>query len=83
MKMHTLKDEGTGYKSNFVMDLVKGDDRNSFAAVEFAPDGSLYFIDWHKTHRSHAGTVPRPRDPRAWPYLPHHLPRGPWRSPPK
>jgi mono/diheme cytochrome c family protein/glucose/arabinose dehydrogenase len=48
MKMHTLKDEGTGYKSNFVMDLVKGDDRN-FRPVdmEFAPDGSLYFIDWH------------------------------------
>lgn len=48
MKMHTLKDDGTGYKSNFVMDLVKGDDRN-FRPVdmEFAPDGSLYFIDWH------------------------------------
>lgn len=48
MKMHTLKDDGTGYKSNFVMDLVKGEDRN-FRPVdmEFAPDGSLYFIDWH------------------------------------
>jgi len=48
MKMHTMKDEGTGYKSNFVLDLVKGDDRN-FRPVdmEFAPDGSLYFIDWH------------------------------------
>ena len=48
MKMHTLEDDGTGYKSKFVMDLVKGDDRN-FRPVdmEFAPDGSLYFIDWH------------------------------------
>ena len=48
MKMHTLEDDGTGYKSKFVMDLVKGEDRN-FRPVdmEFAPDGSLYFIDWH------------------------------------
>lgn len=48
MKMHTLKDEDTGYKSRFVQDLVKSDDRN-FRPVdmEFAPDGSLYFIDWH------------------------------------
>ncbi|HEV7350927.1 PVC-type heme-binding CxxCH protein [Telluribacter sp.] len=48
MKMHTLKDKGTGYQSNFVMDLVKSADRN-FRPVdmEFAPDGSLYFIDWH------------------------------------
>lgn len=48
MKMHTLKDKGTGYTSNFVMDLIKGNDRN-FRPVdmEFAPDGSLYFIDWH------------------------------------
>ena len=48
MKMHTLKDDGTGFKSNFVMDLIKGNDRN-FRPVdmEFAPDGSLYFIDWH------------------------------------
>ena len=48
MKMHTLKDDSTGYKSTFVMDLVKGEDRN-FRPVdmEFAPDGSLYFIDWH------------------------------------
>lgn len=48
MKMHTLKDKGTGYTSNFVMDLITGNDRN-FRPVdmEFAPDGSLYFIDWH------------------------------------
>ncbi len=47
-KMHTLDDDGTGFKSKFVMDLVQGDDRN-FRPVdmEFAPDGSLYFIDWH------------------------------------
>jgi glucose/arabinose dehydrogenase/mono/diheme cytochrome c family protein len=48
MKMHTMEDDGTGYQSRHVMDMVVGDDRN-FRPVdmEFAPDGSLYFIDWH------------------------------------
>lgn len=47
-KMHTLTDEGTGYSSRHRMDLVVSDDRN-FRPVdlEFAPDGSLYIIDWH------------------------------------
>ncbi|MCE7066899.1 PVC-type heme-binding CxxCH protein [Dyadobacter sp. CY326] len=47
-KEHTLKDEGTGYKSTHRMDLVVSEDRN-FRPVdmEFAPDGSLYVIDWH------------------------------------
>ncbi|WP_370469313.1 PVC-type heme-binding CxxCH protein [Nibrella viscosa] len=47
-KMHTLEDNGTGYKSRHRMDLVVSDDRN-FRPVdmEFAPDGSLYIIDWH------------------------------------
>ncbi len=47
-KEHTLVDDGTGYKSKHRMDLVVSDDRN-FRPVdmEFAPDGSLYLIDWH------------------------------------
>ncbi|GAB3492455.1 GDSL-type esterase/lipase family protein [Spirosoma knui] len=47
-KMHTLKDDGTGYKSTHQMDLIVSDDRN-FRPVdmELAPDGSLYVIDWH------------------------------------
>jgi mono/diheme cytochrome c family protein/glucose/arabinose dehydrogenase len=47
-KQHTLEDDGTGYKSKHVLDLVKSTDRN-FRPVdmEFAPDGSLYLIDWH------------------------------------
>ena len=54
MKMHTLQDDGTGYKSKFVMDLITGKDRN-FRPVdmEFAPDGSLYFIDWHNVLIGH------------------------------
>ncbi|SFD72762.1 PVC-type heme-binding CxxCH protein [Spirosoma endophyticum] len=47
-KEHTLTDDGTGYKSHHRADLVVSEDRN-FRPVdmEFAPDGSLYIIDWH------------------------------------
>ena len=47
-KQHSLKDDGTGYKSSHQLDLVVSSDRN-FRPVdlEFAPDGSLYMIDWH------------------------------------
>lgn len=47
-KMHTFEDDGTGYKSRHRLDLVQSDDRN-FRPVdmEFAPDGSLYIVDWH------------------------------------
>ncbi|MFC5412864.1 PVC-type heme-binding CxxCH protein [Larkinella bovis] len=47
-KEHTLVDDGTGYKSRHRQDLIVSDDRN-FRPVdmEFAPDGSLYVIDWH------------------------------------
>ncbi|MEY4383902.1 MAG: hypothetical protein RI995_1444, partial [Bacteroidota bacterium] len=48
MKQHQLTDEGTGYRSKHRVDLMVGEDRN-FRPVdmEFAPDGSLYVIDWH------------------------------------
>jgi mono/diheme cytochrome c family protein/glucose/arabinose dehydrogenase len=47
-KMHTMVDEGTGYESRHELDLVRSDDKN-FRPVdmEFAPDGSLYIVDWH------------------------------------
>lgn len=47
-KQHTLEDDGTGFKSRHRLDLVQSDDRN-FRPVdmEFAPDGSLYIVDWH------------------------------------
>ena len=47
-KMHTIEDDGTGYQSKHVLDLVVSSDKN-FRPVdmEFAPDGSLFFIDWH------------------------------------
>jgi len=47
-KQHTLEDDSTGYKSHHVQDLVTSEDKN-FRPVdmEFAPDGSLYLVDWH------------------------------------
>jgi mono/diheme cytochrome c family protein/glucose/arabinose dehydrogenase len=54
MKQHALVDEGTGYSSQHRLDLVVGSDPN-FRPVdmEFAPDGSLYLIDWHNVLIGH------------------------------
>jgi mono/diheme cytochrome c family protein len=53
-KQHTLEDDGTGYTSRHRLDLVRGEDRN-FRPVdmEFAPDGSLYMVDWHNVLIGH------------------------------
>ncbi|MGE7773948.1 PVC-type heme-binding CxxCH protein [Chitinophaga sp. NPDC101104] len=54
IKQHTMEDAGTGYKSHFHMDLLRSDDPN-FRPVdlEFAPDGSLYVVDWHNVLIGH------------------------------
>jgi mono/diheme cytochrome c family protein/glucose/arabinose dehydrogenase len=48
MKQHQVMDDGTGYKTKHRQDLLVSEDRN-FRPVdmEFAPDGSLYVVDWH------------------------------------
>jgi mono/diheme cytochrome c family protein/glucose/arabinose dehydrogenase len=48
IKQHQIEDDGTGWKTSFRHDLLKSSDGN-FRPVdlEFAPDGSLYVIDWH------------------------------------
>ncbi len=48
IKQHQIEDEGTGWKTTFRHELLKSADGN-FRPVdlEFAPDGSLYVIDWH------------------------------------
>ena len=61
-KQHTLTDDGTGFKSTFRQDLVHGSDPN-FRPVdmEFAPDGSLYLVDWHNAligHMQHSARDP-------------------------
>ncbi len=47
-KQHRVSDDGTGYRTQWRHDLLSSSDGN-FRPVdmEFAPDGSLYVIDWH------------------------------------
>ncbi|MFK5974574.1 MAG: c-type cytochrome [Flavobacteriaceae bacterium] len=55
-KQHTMSDDpkSAGYLSTHRMDLLSSSDSN-FRPVdmEFAPDGSLYFIDWHNVLIGH------------------------------
>ncbi|MEL7532253.1 MAG: PVC-type heme-binding CxxCH protein [Bacteroidota bacterium] len=54
MKQHQMIDSGTGYLTKHRQDLVVGKDPN-FRPVdmEFAPDGSLYLVDWHNVLIGH------------------------------
>jgi mono/diheme cytochrome c family protein len=54
IKQHQIVDDGTGWKTTFRHDLLKSSDGN-FRPVdlEFAPDGSLYVIDWHNVLVGH------------------------------
>lgn len=47
IKQHAMTDDGGGYKTKFRHDLLKSEEGN-FRPVdlEFAPDGSLYVVDW-------------------------------------
>lgn len=54
MKQHQIMDDEAGYVTKHRQDLFKSDDPN-FRPVdmEFAPDGSLYFVDWHNVLIGH------------------------------
>ncbi|GAA5137147.1 hypothetical protein GCM10023213_13460 [Prosthecobacter algae] len=54
IKQHQIVDDSTGWKTTFRHDLLKSTDGN-FRPVdlEFAPDGSLYVIDWHNVLVGH------------------------------
>jgi mono/diheme cytochrome c family protein/glucose/arabinose dehydrogenase len=54
IKQHQIEDDSTGWKTTFRQDLLTSTDRN-FRPVdlEFAPDGSLYVIDWHNVLIGH------------------------------
>ena len=54
MKQHKFEDDGTGFKTDLRHDLIVGTDMN-FRPVdmEIAPDGSLYFLDWHNVLIGH------------------------------
>jgi glucose/arabinose dehydrogenase/mono/diheme cytochrome c family protein len=53
-KQHIMEDNGTGYSSRHRHDLLQSSDIN-FRPVdmEFAPDGSLYLVDWHNVLVGH------------------------------
>lgn len=53
-KQHAIEEDGTGYRGRFRQDLIRSDDPN-FRPVdmEFAPDGSLYVVDWHNVLIGH------------------------------
>ena len=53
-KEHTMEESGTGFASKHRQDLLVSDDKN-FRPVdmEFAPDGSLYVVDWHNVLIGH------------------------------
>ena len=54
IKQVKIDDDGTGWKTAHRQDLLKSSDGN-FRPVdlEFAPDGSLYVIDWHNVLIGH------------------------------
>jgi mono/diheme cytochrome c family protein/glucose/arabinose dehydrogenase len=54
IKQHQIEDDGTGWKTTFRQNLLQSKDGN-FRPVdlEFAPDGSLYVIDWHNVLIGH------------------------------
>jgi putative heme-binding domain-containing protein len=61
-KQHQMMDDGTGYRTKWRQDLLVSSDPN-FRPVdlEFAPDGSLYIIDWQNPligHMQHSARDP-------------------------
>ena len=61
-KQHKVTEDGAGYDTKWRQDLVVSSDGN-FRPVdlEFAPDGSLYIVDWHNPligHMQHSARDP-------------------------
>ena len=53
-KQHQLLEDGTGFTTKFRQNLFESQDRNFRPTdLEFAPDGSLYVIDWHNVLIGH------------------------------
>ncbi|MDC3254999.1 c-type cytochrome [bacterium] len=61
-KQHSIGEEGSGFTGKHRHDLVVSDDGNYRPAdLEFAPDGSLYIVDWHNAligHMQHSARDP-------------------------
>lgn len=63
IKQHKKTDDGTGYVTKHRQDLLvsKGDGNFRPVDLEFAPDGSLYVVDWHNVligHMQHSARDP-------------------------
>jgi mono/diheme cytochrome c family protein/glucose/arabinose dehydrogenase/lysophospholipase L1-like esterase len=61
-KQHQMLEDGTGYTTKFRQDLTKSTDPNYRPVdLEFAPDGSLFIVDWHNPligHMQHSARDP-------------------------
>ncbi len=61
-KQHKMVEDGTGFKAEFRHDLFVSEDRNFRPTdLEFAPDGSLYVVDWQNAligHMQHSARDP-------------------------
>ncbi|NHF61182.1 c-type cytochrome [Flavobacteriaceae bacterium TP-CH-4] len=54
LKQHRVSEDGTGFKTNHRQDLISSTDSNFRPVdIEFAPDGSLYMVDWHNVLVGH------------------------------
>jgi mono/diheme cytochrome c family protein/glucose/arabinose dehydrogenase len=67
ISMSAITEDGAGFKGSLAGDLISSSDPNYRPVdLEFAPDGSLYFIDWHNAlvgHMQHNARDPnRDRD---------------------
>ncbi|MEO0416499.1 MAG: PVC-type heme-binding CxxCH protein, partial [Verrucomicrobiota bacterium] len=53
-KQHKMISDGTGFTTEYVQDLFVSEDLNFRPTdLEFAPDGSLYIVDWHNALIGH------------------------------
>jgi mono/diheme cytochrome c family protein len=54
IKQHTIVEDGAGFTGKLRHDLLQSSDPNFRPAdLEFAPDGSLYLVDWHNALIGH------------------------------
>ncbi len=52
--MGKIKEDGAGYTGELIADLIASNDGNFRPVdIEFAPDGSLYLVDWHNALIGH------------------------------
>ncbi|MEY4005748.1 MAG: hypothetical protein RLZZ221_1844 [Verrucomicrobiota bacterium] len=54
ISLASVKEDGAGFLGSLAGDLVSGNNPNYRPVdLEFAPDGSLYFVDWHSALIGH------------------------------